>query len=410
LTHDGPASSGRRGPRWVVGCRVAVILLWFLAGCDAQEPPPSAEGDAVSLRVVTFDDLPGWTEDRIAEALPAIRATCKAVGAKPAAEWIGPQGLGGRAGDWQAACSAMGRLEPTDTALRQYFETGFAPFAVSDADGLFTGYYEPELVGSRTRSAAFPVALYRPPPDMVTADLADFRSDLKAETLVGRIVDGRLEPYHRRADIDSGALAGQGLELLWLADPIDAFFLQVQGSGRVNLAEGGSVRVGYAASNGHPHTAIGRILVERGEMTKEAATMQTVRQWLRDHPAEATALMQMNARYIFFREVEGGGPIGSLGVALTPGRSLAIDASLLPLGAPMWLDTTYPLGTPEAGRPLRRLMVAQDTGGAIKGAVRGDVYWGGGEAALQYAGPMKQQGRYYLLLPKAVAERMAGSP
>jgi membrane-bound lytic murein transglycosylase A len=284
------------------------------------------------------------------------------------------------------------------------------PFAVSDADGLFTGYYEPELVGSRRRSAAFPIPLYRRPPDLVIADLADFRADLKAERLVGRIVDGRLEPYHRHADIDAGVLAGRGLELLWLADPIDAFFLQVQGSGRVNLAEGGSVRVGYAANNGHPYTTIGRILVERGEMTKEAATMQTVRQWLRDQPDQATAVMQANARYIFFREVEGDGPIGSLGVALTPGRSLAIDASLLPLGAPMWVDTTYPAGTPEAGRPLRRLMVAQDTGGAIKGAVRGDIYWGSGEAALEYAGPMKQRGRYYLLLPKAVAERMAGSP
>jgi membrane-bound lytic murein transglycosylase A len=362
------------------------------------------------LRPVAFDDLAGWTEDRTAEALPAIRATCKAVGVKAAAEWIGPQALAGTAGDWQAACAAMAELEATDADLRQYFETRFVPFAIKAADGLFTGYYEPELVGSRTRSAAFPVPLYRRPPDLITADLADFRSDLKAERLVGRIVDGRLEPYHGRADIDAGVLAGQGLELLWLADPIDAFFLQVQGSGRVNLAEGGIVRVGYAANNGHPHTAIGRILVERGEMTKEAATMQTVRQWLRDHPDQATALMQANARYIFFREVEGDGPIGSLGVALTPGRSLAIDASLLPLGAPIWLDTTYPPGTPEAGRPLRRLMVAQDTGGAIKGAVRGDIYWGSGEAALQYAGPMKQQGRYYLLLPTAVAERLASSP
>jgi membrane-bound lytic murein transglycosylase A len=151
---------------------------------------------------------------------------------------------------------------------------------------------------------------------------------------------------------------------------------------------------------------IGRILVERGELTKEAATMQTVRQWLRDHPAEATALMQMNARYIFFREIPGAGPIGALGVALTPGRSLAVDPGWLPLGAPLWLDTTYPAGTPEAGQPLRRLVVAQDSGSAIKGAVRGDLYWGSGDEALRYAGPMKQPGRYYLLLPKAVAKRM----
>jgi membrane-bound lytic murein transglycosylase A len=174
----------------------------------------------------------------------------------------------------------------------------------------------------------------------------------------------------------------------------------------VRLAEGGSLRVGYAANNGRPPTMIGRILVERGELTKEAATMQTVRQWLREHPDEATALMQRNARYIFFREIPGAGPIGALGVALTPGRSLAVDPSLLPLGAPLWLDTTYPAGTPEAGQPLRRLVVAQDSGSAIKGAVRGDLYWGSGDEALRFAGPMKQPGRYYLLLPKAVAKRM----
>ena len=318
--------------------------------------------------------------------------------------------MAGTAGDWQAACAALAGVEPGYAFLREYLEIWFVPFAVGAAEGLFTGYYEPELKGARTKSASYSVPLYRRPADLVTVDLADFRPDLHTETLVGRIAGGRLQPYHTRAEIDAGVLAGEGLELLWLADPIDAFFLQVQGSGRVNLANGGSVRVGYAASNGHPHTAIGRILVERGELAKEAATMQTVRQWLRDHPDQATALMQANARYIFFREVEGDGPIGTLGVALTPGRSLAIDASLLPLGAPFWLDTSYPPGTPEAGRPLRRLMVAQDTGGAIKGAVRGDIYWGSGEAALQYAGPMKQPGRYYLLLPKTVAERMAGSP
>ncbi len=267
------------------------------------------------------------------------------------------------------------------------------------SDGLFTGYYEPELRGSRKRTAAYTVPLYRQPPDLV-------KVETEGETQVGRMVDGRLRPYHTRKAIDGGVLAGQGLELLWLADPIDAFFLQAQGSGRVRLSDGGSLRVGYAASNGLPPTIIGRVLVERGELTKEAATMQTVRQWLRDRPAEATALMQMNARYIFFREIPGDGPLGALGVALTPGRSLAVDPKRLPLGAPLWLDTTYPTGTPEAGQPLRRLVVAQDTGGAIKGAVRGDLYWGSGEDALRYAGPMKQRGRYYLLLPKTVAERM----
>ena len=399
-----PGGDGRSRP-WLPFIIAAVLALG--SGCQDRE----ATQAGVALRPVVFAEVAGWRDDAMSEALPAVRAACGVIVSGTADAPIGPGGMAGRTADWSAPCAALRAVPPADEAIRNTFETLFVPLAVDGgSEGLFTGYYEPELKGARTRSAAYPAPLYRRPPDLITADLADFRPDLEAETLVGRIVDGRLRPYHARPEIDAGALAGQGLELLWLADPIDAFFLQVQGSGRVTLAEGGSVRVGYAASNGRPYTAIGRVLVDRGEMTKDAATMQTVRQWLRDHPDQAAAVMQTNARYIFFREVEGDGPIGSLGVALTPGRSLAIDASLLPLGAPMWVDTTYPPGTPEAGQPLRRLMVAQDTGGAIKGAVRGDIYWGSGEAALRYAGPMKQQGRYYLLLPRAVAERMAGSP
>src|SRR5215470_13051502 len=343
-----------------------------------------ADGAAARLQLVAFRDLPGWGDDAISRALPALRASCDVLAAKPDGTPVGPVAVGGTVDDWRAACRALATSRPSDKALRQTLESVLVPVAVADADGpdgLFTGYYEPELRGSRTRSAAYPVPLYRPPRDAASSSLS-------------------------RTAIEGGALVGRGLELLWLADPIDAFFLQAQGSGRVRLAEGGSLRIGYAASNGLPPTMIGRILVERGELTKEAATMQTVRQWLQDHPDEATALMQMNTRYIFFRELRGDGPLGALGVALTPGRSLAIDPDLMPLGAPLWLDTTYPAGTPEAGQPLRRLVAAQDSGGAIKGAVRGDLYWGSGDEAERYAGPMKQPGRYYLLLPKSVAERM----
>jgi membrane-bound lytic murein transglycosylase A len=356
-----------------------VLVLAFVAG-----GPALADSGGIDLRRVAFRDLPGWRDDAVAQALPALRASCRVLDAQPADAPVGHAGMAGTAGAWRPVCRALAAAKPRDATLRPIIEAALVPFAVADADGpegLFTGYYESELRGARKRSAAYAVPLYRPPPDLKT-------------------------PYYSRQAIEGGILAGRGLELLWLADPIDAFFLQTQGSGRVRLAEGGSLRVGYAASNGQPPTMIGRILVERGELTKEAATMQTVRQWLRDHPAEAPALMQRNARYIFFREVPGEGPLGALGVALTPGRSLAVDADLLPLGAPLWLDTTYPAGTPEAGQPLRRLVVAQDSGGAIKGAVRGDLYWGSGDEALRYAGPMKQRGRYYLLLPKSVADRM----
>jgi membrane-bound lytic murein transglycosylase A len=378
----------RLAGRWRILARrilcCAVLALASFAAGKTLPTTAAAETAGTKLRRIAFPEMPGWHDDAVSQALPALRSSCRILIARPAAAPVGPVGLAGTAGDWRAPCKRLMAARSSDAAIRHAIETSFVPFAVADADGadgLFTGYYEPELRGSRKRTASYSVPLYRPPSDLASGALS-------------------------RAAIDAGALAGQGLELLWLADPIDAFFLQAQGSGRIRFVEGGSLRVGYAASNGLPPTMIGRILVERGELTKEAATMQTVRQWLRDHPSEATALMQKNARYIYFREIPGDGPIGALGVALTPGRSLAVDPDLLPLGAPLWLDTTYPAGTPEAGRPLRRLVVAQDSGSAIKGAVRGDIYWGSGEAALRYAGPMKQRGRYYLLLPKAVAERM----
>lgn len=386
--------------------RTCSVVAWLLlAGCEGAPSTGRPQTTGAVLERVAFADLPNWPRDRLSDALPALRSSCKALTGKPPDSPVGPAGEAGTVRQWQPACTALMHAERSDDTVQRHLEAWFVPFAVAGADGtdgLFTGYYEPEVRGSQQPSAAYGVPLYRRPPDLVT--------DLSDETLVGRVLDGRLRPYETRAEIEAGALAGLGLELLWLADPIEAFFLQVQGSGRVRLPDGRVIRVGYAASNGHPFTAIGRLLVERGELTREAATMQTVRQWLRDHPAEAPGVMEANARYIFFRELPGDGPFGSLGVVLTPGRSLAVDASLIPLGAPLWLDTTYSEGTPEAGQPLRRLMVAQDTGGAIKGAVRGDVYWGSGEAALQYAGPMKQRGRYYLLLPKAVAEAKQAMP
>ena len=367
----------RRVRARLLSCRAAFALVLFAGAGDTLQTTAEAETVGLTLHRTAFRDLPGWGDDAVSQTLPALRASCSVLDAKPANTPVGPDGLAGTAGEWRPVCAALAAAGLSDDALRRAMETWFVPFAVADAggpDGLFTGYYEPELRGSRKRTGRYSVPLYRPPPDSVGGALT-------------------------RAAIDAGALAGRGLELLWLADPIDAFFLQAQGSGRVRLAEGGSLRVGYAASNGLPATMIGRILVKRGELTKEAATMQTVRQWLRDHPAEATALMQMNARYIFFREIRGDGPIGALGVALTPGRSLAVDPDLIPLGAPLWLDTTYPAGTPEAGRPLRRLVVAQDSGAAIKGPARGDVFYGAGAQASEWAGRMNSGGRAIVLVP-----------
>ena len=366
------------------------------------EPAPAPPPDRLLLTPVDFAALPGWRADTLAEAAKALARSCRRLAKQPDSRQLGPEGLAGKVADWRAPCDALAGAD--DTALHDVFESWFRPFEASnngDPEGLFTGYYEAELTGSRSPQGPRATPLYRAPPDMVRVDLGLFRADLKGERLVGRVEKGRLVPYLTRAEIDGGALAGKGLELIWADDPVDAFFLHVQGSGQVVLPDGERVRVGYAASNGHKFYAIGRALIDEGVISREKVSMQAIRDWLRANPEEARAMMQRNARYIFFGEVTGAGPIGAQGVALTAGRSLAVDPAFLPLGIPLYLDTTWPA----SDRPLRRLMVTQDTGSAIKGPVRGDFYWGSGDAALAEAGRMKQKGRYYLFLPKTVAER-----
>jgi membrane-bound lytic murein transglycosylase A len=234
-------------------------------------------------------------------------------------------------------------------------------------------------------------------------DLGRFRPDLKGKRIAGKVVDGSLVPYPDRREIEAGALSGRKLEIVWVDDPVGAFFLHVQGSGRVRLADGGELRLGYAAQNGHPYTAIGRELIDRGELRSEDVSLQTIRAWLEAHPGQARELMERNASYVFFQQVKGEGPLGAQGVPLTPGRSLAVDLNFVPLGVPLWLVAGAP--SPLEGEPdrkLRRLVVTQDTGGAIRGPIRGDVFWGFGEEAEAIAGRMKHRGRYWMLLPKTL--------
>ena len=374
------------------------MLLILAVACE-----PSVKDDAAGLRLapVGFSALAGWPADRHAEALAALRRSC-AVRTRGAAG--ASDARFGTAAAWRAACAAGEAVPPGDRAAAQtYFETWFHPHRVLGPDGargLFTGYYEPELAGSRSRSAAFAVPLYSRPADLVTVRLGDFWPHSPHERFAGRVVDGRLKPYFSRAEIDAGALAGRGLELFWTDDPIAAFFLHIQGSGLLRLPDGTRVRLGYAGANGHPYTAIGRVLVRRGALALEEVSLQSIRAWLRAHPEQARAVMARNASYIFFREVAGEGPLGSQGVALTPGRSIAVDPRHLPLGLPMWVDVAHPL----AGHPaLRRLVVAQDTGGAIRGAVRADLFWGAGRDAEARAGQMRKNGRYFALIPRQPA-------
>ncbi len=375
-------------PRKVPRAAAAAALFLALFACTPRPPPP----DRLTLQPAAFDDLAQWPEDGHAAALAAFARSCAVLAKAPPAA---PVGIVGSAADWQAACAALPRAAD-DAAARRFFEAWFRPWQAGNngvAEGLFTGYYELELDGARQPGGGFTVPLLRRPPDLVMVELGLFRPAWRGDRIAGRVVDGRLKPYSSRTQIESGALDRYHLAFLWVDDPVAAFFLQIQGSGRVRLRDGSVVRVGYDGQNGWPYVAIGKLLVARGVLARDAVSMQSIRAWLEAHPDDGKALMAENPSYVFFRERAGDGPLGSEGVVLTPGRSLAIDPRFVPLGVPIFVD---------AGEGLRRLMVAQDTGGAIRGPVRGDVFWGAGAEAESRAGTMRQRGSYYLLLPKGV--------
>ncbi len=385
-----------------MGRGASLILMLALVACTSApgSGPPAhvmTMSSGLQLQPVSFADLPDWSSGRQSEALNAFRRSCGKLTRLPADTPIGPDGFAGQASDWLAACRAaniIGRDE--DDGARLFFQHLFRPYRLSDSsdgdEGLLTGYYLPLVRGSRERLPGFEVPLYRTPPDLVTRNGA-----------TGRLVDGELQPYYSRAEIDDGALANRGLELVWLASPIDAFFVSIQGSAVISLADGGRMRLGVAANNGQGYVAIGRVLVEMGEMKVADASMQSITLWLQKHPERARALMETNPRYIFFREMGDEGPVGAEGVTLTAGRSLAVDPAYLPYGAPVFLDSYDTQGS-----PWRRLMLAQDTGAAIKGPLRGDIYWGDGEVAERMAGEMRSTGRFYLLLPIGVIPSSRG--
>jgi membrane-bound lytic murein transglycosylase A len=374
-------------------------VAWLFA-CTPDDEPPAPAAPSLTLTPVSFAALPGWRADDHGAALGALARSCERLMRLPDERAMG---VAGTVGDWRAMCAALD-AGPGDA--RGFFETWFRPYAAADGDrreGLFTGYYEASLQGSLNQSERYATPLHRRPDELVMVDLGEFREHLAGERIAGQVINGRLKPYADRSEIANGALAARDLEIVWVDNPVDAFFLHIQGSGRVELDDGRSLRVGYAAQNGHPYTAVGRVLIARGEVTREAMSMQAIRAWLDANPGEAQALMNENASYVFFHVLEGEGPLGAQGVALTPGRSLAVDRRFVALSTPVWLDSTTPDGV-----PLRRLLIAQDTGGAIRGPVRGDVYWGHGDAAADIAGRMKSAGNAYLLLPRGLDVDSAG--
>ncbi len=351
------------------------------------KPPPSAAGTGSVLRQAKWDELPDWRADNPALAWDAFRESCGALGNQDA---------------WREVCTAAAQIRnPDRETARRFFEFNFAPYQLVDPDsgseGLITGYYEPLLHGSLQPSERYRYPVYGVPDDLLVIDLGDLYPELKAMRLRGRLDGRRVVPYFDRAQIESGKAAVRGKEIAWVDDAIELFFLQIQGSGRIQLDDGRTLRLGYADQNGHPYRSIGRWLVERGELTIEKASMQGIKAWARENHRRVNDLLNHNARYVFFRELPGElpGPIGALGVALTAQRSIAADPRFVPLGAPVYLATTWP----NSAKPLNRLMLAQDAGGAIRGAVRADFFWGYGPDAAREAGRMKQNLRMWVLLP-----------
>ena len=360
-----------------------MTALLALAGCDFFTPQEPGIGASVQ-----WEEMPGWRDDNLEQAWQALQAQCPRMDSK---------------GDpWPVICQKVSDLQsPTAEQVREFFQSNFAPHRIHGKhgkfDGLITGYYEPILKGSLSKSDPYVYPIYSPPEDMVTVELAGLYPSLKGMRLRGRVEGNRLVPFHSREAIDGEQQPLAGKELLWIDDPYDSFFLQIQGSGRVRLDDGSMVGLNYADQNGHPYVAVGKTLVEMKELPLEDVSLFTIRQWLDKNPSRAHEVLNSNPSYVFFtlREDTAEGPRGSLNVPLTDERSLAVDRRVIPLGTPVWLDTTLPDGT-----RYQRLMIAQDTGGAIRGPVRADVFFGTGERAELLAGEMKQSGQLYALLPQ----------
>ena len=362
----------------------AVTFLFFsaflLTSCISLEPGIG--------KPASWTSLPGWEADPLLDAWPALMRSCER--------------LQKNSESWKSICNEAHLLGTPDSAtVRAFIENRFVPYRMvpdeRNKDGLITGYYEPLLHGSLIKSERYRYPLYRKPPDLLTVDLTELFPELANKVVRARIKEKRVIPYYSRAEIDHGQNPLEGHELAWVDSAVDLFFLHIQGSGRIRLDDGRELAVGYADQNGHPYESIGAQLIRMGEMEAKAVNLSTIKEWLAAYPDRAIDLLNSNPSYVFFdvRSENLPGPVGSLNVPLTAERSIAVDKQFIPLGYPVWLDTSLP----DEKMPYRRLMLAQDTGGAIKGAVRADIFFGNGARAEALAGAMKQSGNLYILMP-----------
>ncbi len=366
--------------------------------------PAAQPAMALQLEKLSYSNLPGWADDDHDQALAVFVQACGELTGSGVG-FARKTMLSGRRRDWSVICQRAKRTSASPEAARRFFEDNLLPVKIANVAGQFTGYFEPELEGSRTRSKVFDVPVLARPDDLVRLSKS---AAARLGVAYGRVVNGAEQPYFTRRQIEQGELSAQNLELLYLRSWQDLFFMQIQGSGRVRLQEGGQVRLAYAAKTGLPYTSIGKVLIERGELTREEMSMQALRAWLQQHPGQARQVMWENKSYVFFRELTGhgseSGPVGAQKLPLTPLRSLAVDRKYWALGVPLWISTT--VFANGHVRPFNRLMVAQDTGSAIKGAARGDIFMGTGHQAGQDAGAMDHAGSLTALLPHELATRL----
>ncbi len=386
---------------------IACLLLAFIVihwPLNTSKQPMVTQ--STHLKVTSFKKLPGWSEANTLTSLKTFQSSCRTFLKQAPDTLVGNDVFKLKAKDWHPVCEvALSMKNSTKEEAKQFFQTWFKPVEFYNGKpitGLFTGYYFPTISGSLVKTEEYQVPIYGLPNDRVVLRLRDFDKTLPSRTLVGRVKGGDIIPYYTRQEITQGAVEGKSAILAWVKSPIDRLFIEIQGSGILALPNGKQLVLGYAGGNGAPYTAIGRVLIDKGVMTLDSASMQRIRAYLEAHPKEITPVINKNKSFVFFKILEQKGALGAQGLLLTPGYSMAVDQGFVPLGTPVWLKTTRPDERTNGTHPFNRLMVAQDTGGAIRGAVRGDIYWGEGARATEIAGKMKDYGRYWLLLPHVV--------
>jgi membrane-bound lytic murein transglycosylase A len=388
---------------------LAVLARTASADCTNDTEGAAPPREALSLTKVKFADLPGWGDDKLAEAVPSLLASCAKVAELKDDDPVGTDGHGGKAKQWRHACAEAARLKVgDDAAARAFFEAEFVPYAAAGkagTTGKLTGYYVQEIHASRTKHGAFSVPVLARPPDLVMVDLSKFIGDAHARRVWGRLEkDGAVVPFFTRAEIRTGALASARLELMYADDATDVLFAQIEGSAKAKLEDGSEVWLEFAGKNGRAYKGVGGVLKEKGEVSAIGFTMLGIRKWFKDHAARFDEIVDQDASYVFFKESKQPGAVGTQQVILTPRRSMAVDRSLIALGTPIFVDAKAPAIGKTGTVPWQHLLVAQDTGAGIMGAVRGDIYWGADRDAEELGGRMGGAGRYWVLLPKGVTK------